>query len=119
MVQWDWQCLCSTRMQVRSSAWHSRLKDVVLLCSWCRLQRWLGSDPLPGNSMCHMPWGGQKRKKKDREGTVSYSVSNHIPYGQNVIKPEILGWRKLSFETYVRYIKGDACGRVSERRTRN
>ena len=29
------------------------VKDPALLQPWCRLQLWLGSDPWPGNSICH------------------------------------------------------------------
>ena len=30
MAQWGALCLCSPRMQVRSSAWHSGLKDLAM-----------------------------------------------------------------------------------------
>ena len=36
-------------MQVQSQAWHSGLKDPVLL--WCMLQVQLGSEPWPGSSI--------------------------------------------------------------------
>ena len=39
VMPWDQWCLCSTRTQVRSPAWHSGLKDPVLP------QLWLGPDP--------------------------------------------------------------------------
>ena len=53
MVQWDWQHLQSTGMQVRSWAQHSGLRI------WCcpqlqhRSQLQLRSDPWPGNSISH------------------------------------------------------------------
>ena len=59
VAQWDWHHLCSTRTQVRSSAWHSGLKDPALSQLQRRSQLSLGSDPWPGN-----PWSSQKRKKR-------------------------------------------------------
>ena len=59
-MQWDRQCLCSTRMQVQSLARHSRLKDPAWPQPWHRMQLWLGPDPWPGNSICH----GQPKKKQ-------------------------------------------------------
>ena len=50
--QWDWRCLCGTRTQAQSPAWHSGLKGLVLLYLWH------GSDPWPGE--LHVPWGSQK-----------------------------------------------------------
>ena len=39
VVQWDpQQCLCSTRTQVRSQAWHGGLKEPALLQLQGRLQ---------------------------------------------------------------------------------
>ena len=52
MVQQYQQCLCNTRMQVQSLAWHSGLKDPAFQQLWHRSQLWLGSDPWPGNCIC-------------------------------------------------------------------
>ena len=64
VAQWDWRCLCSTRMQVRSPAWHSELQDLVMPPLWRRSQLWLGFDLWPGNSICHH--GVVKRKKQTK-----------------------------------------------------
>lgn len=51
------------RISEGSSARHSGLKDPGLVQLWHRLQLPLGSDPRPGNSICHgVGVGGQKRK---------------------------------------------------------
>ena len=52
MAQWDQWHLCSTRMQVQSSAQHSGLKDQVLPFLQHRLQLRLRSDPWPRISLC-------------------------------------------------------------------
>ena len=64
VAQWDWRCLCSTRMQVRSPAWHSELKDLVMPPLWRRSKQWLGFDLWPGNSICHH--GVVKRNKQTK-----------------------------------------------------
>lgn len=69
VVQWDRWCLGSagTTWQVRSPAWHRRLKtrgchSFSLGCDW-------GSDhPWPGNSMC---WGGVAKKKTKNKCPLS------------------------------------------------
>ena len=38
------------------------VKDLALLQLWLRLQQWLGSDPWPGNSICH---GEAEKEKKN------------------------------------------------------
>ena len=62
MVQQDQQCLCSTRTQIPSLAWHSELKDLALPLLWHRLQLQLGSDPWPEKSMYR---GLAKKEKKN------------------------------------------------------
>ena len=52
MAQRDRGCLSDSRTQVPSLVWRCGLKDQVLPRLWCRSQRWLGSDPWPGNSIC-------------------------------------------------------------------
>ena len=42
-----------TRMQVRSLAQHSWLKDPALLQLQHKLQLWLTSDPWPASTICH------------------------------------------------------------------
>ena len=61
VVQMDRQHLCSARTRVRCLAWHSGLKELVLLQLWHRLQLQLGSDLWPRNSICH----GVAKKEKD------------------------------------------------------
>ena len=61
VAQQDLQCLCSARTQVQSPARHSGLRHLVLLLLRQRSQRWCGSDPWPGNSICHR--AGKKEKK--------------------------------------------------------
>ena len=58
--QRDGQHLCSARTQVQSLAWHSGLKDPVLLQL---LYLKLGSNPWPENSVHH---GLAKKKKKKK-----------------------------------------------------
>ena len=58
VAQRDQWSLCSARMQVRSPAQHSRLKDPVLPQLWNR------SDPWPGNSIGHGEAKNEEKKKK-------------------------------------------------------
>ena len=51
VAQWDQLYLRSARTQVRSPAWHSGLR--IWQCGSCSLGLICGSDPWPGNSMCH------------------------------------------------------------------
>ena len=62
MVQWDLQHLCSTRTQVHSLAWHSGLKDQVLLHLQPRSVTTV-ADPWPRNSTCH---GAAKKKERKK-----------------------------------------------------
>ena len=54
-----WSLCCGTiglaapRTWIQSPAWHSALKDPVLLQLWSRLQLHLRYDPRPGHSLCH------------------------------------------------------------------
>ena len=41
-------------------------KDPTLPKLWQRSQRWLGSDPWPGNSTCHEVAKKEKKKKKKK-----------------------------------------------------
>lgn len=66
MAQWDQWHLCSARMQVRSPALHSGLKDPATPQLWHRSQLQLRSDSWPGNSICHSAARKRKKKKKGR-----------------------------------------------------
>ena len=67
-VQPDWWCLCSARMQVRSPAPHSRLKDSALLQLWHGFHLQLRSDPWPGSGTPQaMGSPERKERKKDRQ----------------------------------------------------
>ena len=57
MAQWNQQCLCSTRMWIKSPAWYGGLKDLELP------QLWLKLDPWPGNSIYRR---AAKKKGKKR-----------------------------------------------------
>ena len=68
MVQWDWWRLRRARMQVRSLAWHSGLKDLVLPQLWSKSELQWASDPWPGNSICcEVAKKKKKRRKKERK----------------------------------------------------
>ena len=68
MVQQDQWHVYSTRMQVRSPARNSGLKDPMSLPLWHRLQLRLRSDPRPGNSICQgAAKNGKKQKKKEKK----------------------------------------------------
>ena len=71
VVQRDQWCLCSARMQVRSPAWHSGLKDPVLPPLQPRLQLWLRSDPWPGNFICHGEAKNESSQARGRIGAVA------------------------------------------------
>ena len=62
LAKWDRWHLCSSRMQVRSIAQHSGLKDLAFL------QQWLKSNPWPGISICHRAAKKEERKKERKEG---------------------------------------------------
>ena len=56
----------SAVMGGRSSLRPQGVKDLVLLKLRCRLKLWLGSDPLPKNSICHRAAQKRKEGKKER-----------------------------------------------------
>ena len=62
MAQPPWQCLCSSRTQAQSLAWHSGLKDPALPQLWYGSQLRLKSDLWPRNSICC--WVAKKEKAK-------------------------------------------------------
>ena len=66
MSQWDWWHLWSTGIQVPSPGLAQWAKDLALpeLRLQLRSQLQLGSDPWPGNSICH---GAAKKEKKKKE----------------------------------------------------
>ena len=76
--QWDWQCLWSTGMQVRSLAQHSVLRI------WCcrelqlRSQLCLGSDPWPGNSICCRTIEKEKKKVICMFGNYVFLLGGNI-----------------------------------------
>ena len=59
VARWDWQHICSARMQIQFLAQYSGLKDLALLQMQHGLHLWLRSDPWPGYAM-----GWPKKKKK-------------------------------------------------------
>ena len=63
VVQWNWQCLGSTRIQVPSPARHSGLR--ILHCLSCGLGHNCGSDLIPDPGTLYA-LGWPKRKKKKR-----------------------------------------------------
>ena len=71
VAQWH---LCSARMQVCSSAWHSALKDPALPQLWYRLWLWLRSDPWFGNSIRH---GVVKKENKQTNKKTQQKNSTH------------------------------------------
>ena len=64
MAQWNQQCLCSPRTQVKSPVRHSRLKDMMLPQLWHRSQLQVGFDSWSGNSI---RYGVEKKKKEEEE----------------------------------------------------
>ena len=80
MVQQNQQRLCSTRVQIRSLAWHSGLKDLGLLQLQHRLQLWLGVV--------------KKGKKKKRCHFINHLFC-HGRYDNYPLSPVIgnYGWR--------------------------
>ena len=75
-------------MQVRSLAWHSGLKDLVLLELRHRLQLWLGSDPWSGNSMYHGVAKNEKDKTKPKTLKRKSEMMVSWREGAGVWKPE-------------------------------
>ena len=51
------------------------VKDLVLAQLWHRLQLWLGSDPWPGNFICH---GAAKKDKKKGNKYIHINVCVYI-----------------------------------------
>ena len=64
VVQWHWQCLCSTRTQVPSPACYSGLKDSALLQHRSQLQ---GSGLIPGPRTPYAVGQSKKKKKKKKK----------------------------------------------------
>ena len=62
MVLWGSEASLQLRMQVQSLAWHSGLKDLVLLQLWLRSELWLSSNAWPRISICH---GAAKKEKEE------------------------------------------------------
>ena len=84
--QWDWQCLCSTRMQVESPVPHSGSKDPALLQLCCQSQLWFGSDSWPRNSIHYRVAKREKKKKKEKEKKDTETILSspkEIPLGIN------------------------------------
>ena len=72
-ARWDQQLFCRTRKKVWSPAWHSGFKDPALP------QLWLGSNPWPGNSVCHRAAKKERKKRRgeERQEKREMSVLNH------------------------------------------
>ena len=47
-------------------------KDLLMLQQWLRSRLQLGSDPWPGNSICHRVAKKKKRKQKTKNNTYQY-----------------------------------------------
>ena len=60
-AQWNWHCLGSTMVWVRSQAQHNELKDLAWQQLWCRHN--CGSDLVPGPGT-HYATGQPKKKRK-------------------------------------------------------
>ena len=65
VVQQGQQCLCSSRAEVQSSAWHSGLR--IPCCHHCGIGHSCGSDliPGPGTSTYHRRAKKKKSEKRD------------------------------------------------------
>ena len=76
MVKGDQWCLGSAGKQVCSLAWHSELR--IWHCHSCGLGGDCGSDLIPGPGVLHMPWGGQKLKKKKKKEDTEERVKRFL-----------------------------------------
>ena len=98
MAQQELQCLCSSRTQVQSPAWHSGLKDPALQQLWHRSPLWLRFDLWPGNSICCRVAKRKKKKKKKKERKKTMTNSNlSIDFYNKLNKycdnPYFKGWK--------------------------
>ena len=111
VAQWNWQHLCSTRIQVRPLAQQSGLNDPALTQLW-RRQIWSLAKEL------QMPWGRPAKKKKKKKRTALFilrltskinmqnlnihphpSLSQSIKHEKNIISyfRHLLYWHNLCF----------------------
>ena len=67
MAQRDWLHLGSNETHVGSPA-PQCVKDLALPQLWCRSQLHLGTDPWPGNTICH--GAAQKEREKEDEEAI-------------------------------------------------
>ena len=73
MVQGNQWCLGNAGFQVRSPAWHSRLR--IRGCYSCSLGHDCGSDMIPGQRTPYAMWQPKRKKKKKREREIILNVT--------------------------------------------
>ena len=88
VVQWDWQCLRSTGTQVRYPAPHNGLGSGAATAAAS-----VGSDPWPGNSICHR--AAKNEKKKNKKKQLNTKKPHWSPWQIKMKKLEML-WEKLN-----------------------
>ena len=76
MAQRDWWCLSSTRMQVWSTAGHSRLKDPG--CCSCSLVCSFSLNSIPGPGTPHARERSKKKKKPLKTPSGSFHVVQQV-----------------------------------------
>ena len=78
MVQWDWRCLCSARMQVRfcSLAQWVKGSSIDVAVAQVTTPAWVQSLALE----LHMLWGDQKRKNKKEFGIYQQCILRQLDH---------------------------------------